>query len=68
MKKAYTTDPELNFINPYSKISCLVAYLYSMELGSPNLYAEVNRVTREMDMTEIEHLGPYICVLYIVLN
>ena len=54
--------------DPYSKISSLTAYLYSMELGQPPLYAEVNRVTRDMDMTQIEHLGPYICVLFRVLN
>lgn len=40
-------DAELGFKNPYSKISCLISYLYSMELGTPQLYAEVNRVARE---------------------
>lgn len=26
-------NPDINCMNPYSKISCLVVYLYSMELG-----------------------------------
>ena len=26
-------DAELNLGNPYGKISCLILYLYSMELG-----------------------------------
>ena len=39
-----------------------------MELGQPPLYAEVNRITRDLDMTEMEHLGPYINVLYHVIS
>ena len=35
-------DPELGLWNPYSRISCFVLYLYSMELGSPPLFAELN--------------------------
>lgn len=38
--------------------------LYSMEFGSPPLYAEVNRVCRDMDMEYFHLLGPYIRVLY----
>ena len=26
---------DLNLIYPYSKVTCLILYLYSMELGSP---------------------------------
>ena len=37
---------ENNMLNPYSKISCLVMYLYSMEIGLPPLYAKVNKVCR----------------------
>ena len=33
-------------------------YLYSMEFGSFPLYAELNRVTRVMDGSELENLGP----------
>ena len=62
------TNPDLDYKNPYSKISCLVVYLYSMELGDPPLYAEVNRVTRDMDTCLLEFLGPYINVLYFVLS
>ena len=52
--------------NPYGKISCLVLYLYSMEIGIPPLYAEVNRISREMDMKYLRILGPFIKVLGIV--
>lgn len=58
--------PELNFKDPYSKITCLLLYLYSMELGTPPLYAEVNRCTRDMDFSELDTLGPYIMGLYFV--
>ena len=47
----------------YSRISCIVIYLFSMEFGSPPLYAEVNRVARQMDLTYLNELGPYIRVL-----
>ena len=40
-------DPILGLKNPYSKASCLLMQLYSMEIGSPQLYAEVNRVARD---------------------
>ena len=50
-KDGKSPSPELDYESAYSKISCLVVYLYSMEFGHPPLYAEVNRVTREMDMT-----------------
>ena len=35
--------------NPYSKVSCLILYLYSMELGSPPLYSVINQVCRTMN-------------------
>ena len=37
-----------------------------MELGSPPLYDEVNRVARDMDMSQIKQLGPFIKALSIV--
>ena len=40
-------DPIHGLLNPYSKASCLVMQLYSMEIGSPQLYADVNRVARD---------------------
>lgn len=57
---------ELDITNPYGKISCLVLYLYSMELGVPPLYSEINRVSREMDMKFLQMLGPFIKALGIV--
>ena len=29
-----------------------------MELGDPPLYAELNRVARDMDLTQLKNLGP----------
>ena len=61
MKEHYEHD--LNVANPYGKIASLVLYLYSMELGSPPLYHEINRVCRTMDLSYLQTLGPYIRVL-----
>ena len=41
----------------------LILYLYSLELGSPPLYAEANRVARDMDLTYLKELGPYVKAL-----
>lgn len=59
----FSDDSELGVTNPYSKISCLVVHLYSMELGTPPLYSEVNRVAREMDFTLLKELGPFLQVM-----
>lgn len=56
-------EPELDLSNPYSKASCLILQLYSMELGYPQLYAEANRVAREMDKSLLYELGPFLCAL-----
>ena len=34
-----------------------------MEFGAPTLYAEVNRVIREFDTSQIVELGPFIRIL-----
>lgn len=52
-------DAELGLENPYGIITCFVLYLYSMEFGSPPLYSELNRVSRDMDLKELETLGPF---------
>lgn len=44
-------DVVLGIDYPYSKVTCLILYLYSMELGTPPLYYEANRVARDMDLT-----------------
>ena len=54
------SDSENNLCNPYGKASCLMLYLYSMELGDPPLYAELNRVCRFMDKRQLANLGPFI--------
>ena len=56
-------QPDLKLINPYSAVACWVLYLYSMELGSPPLYMELNRATREMDKTKLPQLGPFAVAL-----
>ena len=56
------TDAVLGITNPYSRVTCLVLYLYSMELGSPPLYSEVNRVARDMDLAYLNELGPFLQV------
>ena len=40
-----------------------------MEIGTPPLYAEANRCTRDLDDSEIEELGPFIrCLSYVSLH
>ena len=71
MDKQFTSDirdTELCPINPYSKAACMILYLYSMELGSPQLYADVNRVVRENDLSYLEELGPFVYVLTIIVT
>ena len=57
---------DLNLIYPYSKVTCLILYLYSMELGSPQLYAEANRVARTMDTNYLKELGPFLRALAVI--
>lgn len=52
-------EDELNLYYPYSQITCFCLYLYSMEFGDPPLYAELNRVCRDMDDSLLETLGPF---------
>lgn len=49
--------------NPYSKVTCTLMYLYSLEIGSPPLYSEINRVCRNNDETSMQTLGPFIKAL-----
>ena len=59
-------DRELGILNPYSKVTCFILYLYSMELGSPPLYAELNRVARDMDLTHLTNLGPILKAISLI--
>ena len=59
-------DPELGLRNPYSKVTCFILYLYSLEMGSPPLYSEANRVARDMDLTHLRTLGPYLRALSLI--
>ena len=56
-------EHDLDLSNPYSKMSCLILYLYSMELGSPPLYFVINQVIRDQDLHFQDSLGPYIRAL-----
>lgn len=59
-------NDDVHVRNPYSRITCLILYLYSLELGDPPLYAEVNRVCRDFDRSQLENLGPYCKTLSLV--
>ena len=61
VKKGF--EPELDLWNPYSKITCFIVYLYSLEYGNPPLYAEANRAARDMDLTLVKELGPFLKAL-----
>ena len=56
-------DTELSYKNPYSKVSCLLTQLYSMEIGSPTFYSEVNKAAREMDTSKLNCFGPFVQAL-----
>ena len=51
-----------NLYNPKSKNVGVVLYIYSMEFGDPPLYAELNRVSRDRDYSQINNLGPFVCL------
>ena len=63
-KGIYLEHPELDAFNPYSPVACLTMYLYSMEFGSPPLYAEANRAARDKDESLLKQLGPFARVLH----
>ena len=52
-------DGDLGLSNPYSRISCFVLYLYTLEYGEPSLAQDLSRVARTKDDTMIRSLGPY---------
>lgn len=60
---AYGSFDENDLWNPYSKVTCLILYLYSMEIGVPPLYAEINRISRQMELESLKLLGPFVKAL-----
>ena len=42
---------EIGIDNPYSRITCFILYIYSMEFGTPTLYSELNRIARDIDLS-----------------
>ena len=55
-----------NLLSPYSKVVCFILYLYSMEIGCPALYAEANRVARDVDKSFLKELGPFLRCLNVI--
>ena len=59
---------ELCLMNPYSKVTTFILYLYTMEFGDPPLYSDINRIIRTKDANELETLGPIVkCISQVVL-
>ena len=58
----------MNLYNPYSKVSCLLLYLYTLELSQPPLYAILNKARRTMDTHYLMTLGPFSYGLFSVLQ
>ena len=50
---------DLSLEYPYSRITCFLVQLYSLELGCPPLYSEFNKAARNMDLKYLRTLGPY---------
>lgn len=44
-------DGDLGLSNPYSRITCFVLYLHSLEYGQPSLAQDLSRVGRTKDET-----------------
>ena len=44
-------------------MTCLILYLYSMDLGVPPLYAEANRIAIDMNFDYLDSLGPFLQTL-----
>ena len=59
---------ELDLSDPYSKVTCFILFLYSMELGSPPLYSELNKVCRMMDLKNLDTLGPFARCLDVIIE
>ena len=48
-----------NLYNPYSKATCVILYIQSMELGAPPVYKILNETIRNKSLSYMESLGPY---------
>ena len=56
---------DLNIFYPYSKITCLILYIYSMETF---VYHDLNRVCREKDTNQIQYFGAYAAALSYIIH
>lgn len=59
-------NDENSLIDPYGKVPTLLLQFFSMEFGSPPLYAEVNRICRTLDKNFLHTLGAYIRALSVL--
>ena len=57
---------DLDLHNPYGAAACWILSVYSMEFGTPPFYSALNKAAREMDTTQLDHLGPFANALYLV--
>lgn len=53
-----TTD---DFLDPESKVVCIILYLNSIE---PDFFADLNRAIRLLDKSKLKMLGPFARCLY----
>jgi len=56
--KSYSVD--LDLCNPYSKATCLILYLYSMD---SYIQSELNKACWNMDVSKITNFGPFASAL-----
>lgn len=64
----HPTNGDTNLANPYAKIVNLLTFLFSIEFGSPPLYAEVNRVCMTNNILDLHDLGPFICAFQVIIK
>ena len=61
--KEYGYD-DLDLSNPYGAAACWILSVYSMEFGNPPFYSALNKACRDMDKTQLDHLGPFAKALF----
>lgn len=63
---SFNINDENSLTDPYGRVPALIMQLFTMEFGSPPLYAEINRVCRTLDRNYLHTLGAYIRALSVV--
>lgn len=62
----FNSHDENSLVDPYAKVTTLMLQFFTMEFGSPPLYAEVNRICRTQDKDCLRTLGPYVRALSVI--